>query len=116
MRSYGIFVSIRKLLAILVALSVLFAPALTGAAMAAAPHHDMQMMEGGHCQAPPSKSVDHDKMGGKNCCISMCTAVAIPPSAPAETAEVRQQIAQFVPPKTYHGLLTEIATPPPRHS
>jgi hypothetical protein len=55
-------------------------------------------------------------MGGKNCCISMCTAVAIPPSAPAETAEVRQQIAQFVPPKTYHGLLTEIATPPPRHS
>ena len=116
MRSYGIIVSIQKLFAILVALSVLFAPGITGAAIAAPPNHDMQMMEGGHCQAPPSKSADHEKMGGKNCCISMCTAVAIAPSAPAETAEARQQIAQFVPPKTYHGLLAEIATPPPRHS
>lgn len=116
MRSYAIIVSIRKLFAILVALSVLFAPAVTGAAMAAAPHHDMQMMEGGHCQAPPSKSADHDKMGGKNCCISMCTAVAVAPSTPAEATGVRLQLAQFALPKTYHGLLAEIATPPPRHS
>ena len=116
MRSYATVVSIRKLFAILVALSVLFAPAVTGAAMAAAPHHDIQMMEGGHCQAPPSKSADHDKMGGKNCCIAMCTAVAVAPSAPAEATGLRQQIAQFVPPKAYHGLLAEIATPPPRHS
>lgn len=108
--------SIRKLFAILVALSVLFAPAVTGAAMAAAPHHSMQMIAAGHCQAPPAKSDDHDKMGGKNCCISMCTAVAVAPSAPAETTEPRQQIAEFIPPKTYHGLLTEIATPPPRRS
>ena len=116
MRSYATTVSIRKLFAILVALSVLSAPSITGAAMAAAPHHDMQMMEGQHCQAPPSKSGDHDKMGGKNCCISMCTAVAVAPSAPAETTGPRQQVAEFVPPKTYHGLLAEIATPPPRHS
>ena len=116
MRSYARSVSIRKLFAILVALSVLLAPAVTGAAMAAAPHHDMQMLEGGHCQAPPSKPADHEKMGGKNCCISMCTAVAIAPSAPADNAEPRRQIAQFVPPRTYRGLLAEIATPPPRHS
>jgi hypothetical protein len=74
-RSNAIFVSIRRLFAILVVLSVLFAR-VTGAPMAAAPHPDMQMMEGGHCQAPPSKSADHDKMCGKKCCISMCTAVA----------------------------------------
>ena|SRR5438477_2236478 len=116
MRSYAIFVSMQKLFAILVALSVLFASAVTGAAMAAAPHHGMPMTEAGHCQAPPSKSADHDRMGGKNCCISMCTAVAVAPSAPAETTEPRQQITEFVPPKTYHGLLAEIATPPPRHS
>jgi len=116
MRSYAITVSIRKLFAILVALSVLFAPAVTGAAMAAAPYHDMQMMEGGHCQAPPSKPADHDKMGGKNCCISMCTAVAVAPSAPAEAATLLEQVVQFVPPKAYRGLLAEIATPPPRHS
>ena len=116
MRSYAIIVSIRKLFAIIVALSVLFAPAVTGAAMAAAAHHDIQMMEGGHCQAPPSKSADHDKMGGKSCCISMCTAVAVAPSAPAEATGLRQQLTQFVPPNAYHGLLAEIATPPPRHS
>lgn len=108
--------SIRKLFAILVALSVLFAPAVTGAAMAAARHHAMQMMEGGHCQAPPARSADHDKMDGKNCCISMCTAVAVAPSTPAEAAGPRQQVAQFVSPRTYHGLLAEIATPPPRQS
>ncbi len=116
MRSYAIIVSIPKLFAILAALSVLFAPAVTGAAMAAAPHHDMQMTEGGHCQAPPSKSADRDKMGGKNCCIAMCTAIAVAPSAPAEATGLRQQLVPFVPPKAYHGLLAEIATPPPRHS
>jgi len=116
MRSYATVVSVRKLFAILIALSVLFAPAVTGAAMAAAPHHDIQMMEGGHCQAPPSKSADHDKTGGKNCCIAMCTAVAVAPSAPDQGTEPRQQVAQFAPPKAYHGLPAEIATPPPRHS
>jgi hypothetical protein len=116
MRSYAIIVSIQKLFAVLVALSVLFAPAITSAAMAAAEHQDMQMMEGGHCQAPTSGSADHDKLGGMNCCISMCTAVAVAPSTPAEAGEPRQQVAQFVSPKTYHGLLAEIATPPPRLS
>lgn len=116
MRSYGLFVSIPKLFAILLALSVLFGPAVTGAAMAAAPHQGMQMMEVGHCQSPPSKSGDHDKMGDKNCCIAMCTAVAVAPSVPAEITEPRRQMAQFASPKAYHGLLAEIATPPPRHS
>jgi hypothetical protein len=116
MRTYATVVSLDKLFAILIAVSVLFAPAVTGTAMAAAPHHGMQTTEVGHCQAPPAKSGDHGKMDGKNCCISMCTAVAIAPSAPAETSEPRRQMAEFVAPKTYRGLLAEIATPPPRHS
>jgi hypothetical protein len=106
--------SIRKLFAFLVALAVLFAPGMAGAAMAA-PHHDMQMMGAGHCQAPPARSGDH-KMSGKNCCIAMCMAVAVAPSTPAETSPLRQQMAQFAAPAAYHGLPTEIATPPPRHT
>lgn len=116
MRSYAIFVSLHKLFAILIALSVLFAPAVTATAMVDAPDHGMQLMEAGHCQAPPAKSGDHGKMDGKNCCISMCTAVAVAPSVLAETAQPRRHVPQFVAPRSYHGLLAEIATPPPRHS
>ena len=116
MRSYAVWVSLCKLFAILIAMSVLFAPAVTTTAMAAAPDHGMQIMEAGHCQAPPARSGDHGKMDGKNCCISMCTAVAVASSIPAEAAQPRRQMHQFVAPRTYHGLLAEIATPPPRHS
>ena len=87
-----------------------------GAAMAAAPHHDMAMMEAGHCQSPPSGTAHHDKMDGKRCCIAMCAAVAVASAVPAEMLPPRPQIADFALPKTYHGLHTEIATPPPRRS
>jgi hypothetical protein len=116
MSAYADAVSIRKLFAILVALAVLLAPGVTGAAMAAAPHHDMQMMEAGHCQAPPSGSGHHEQSDGKSCCVSMCMALAVAPSAPVEAPPILQQMAQFAPPRTYHGLPAEIATPPPRHS
>jgi hypothetical protein len=108
-------VSIRRLFAILLALSVLIAPSVTSAAMAAAPQHAMQMMEAGHCHMPTAPA-DHGNADGKSCCISMCMAVAVAPSAPAEVAPPRQQMAQFAPPAVYQGTLTEIATPPPRHS
>lgn len=116
MKAYAVPVSIRKLFAIVLALAVLFAPGVTGAAMAAAPHRDMAMMEAGHCQMPPSKSAHHDPADGKSCCISMCMALAVAPSAPAEALAPRQQLAEFALPKTYHGLHAEIATPPPRAS
>jgi hypothetical protein len=106
-------VSIRKLFALVLALSVLFAPGVASAAMAS-PQHAMQMMEAGHCQAPPN-SGDH-KMGGKSCCIAMCMVVAVAPSTPAATSPQRQQMAQFAAPAAYHGSLSEIATPPPRHA
>jgi hypothetical protein len=106
--------STRTLFAIFLAIAVLFAPGVTGAAMAAAPHHDMQMMEAGHCQSPPANSGHHDRTDGKSCCIAMCMALAVAPSAPAELSPPRQQMAQFARPKTYRGLPAEIATPPPR--
>lgn len=48
--------SIRTLFAMLVAVAVLFAPALTraGEAFAAVPDHHMQTMESGHCKSMPS--------------------------------------------------------------
>ena len=114
MSAYARLMSIRKLFAILLALSVLLAPGLTGAAMAAAPHHDMQMMEAGHCEAPPSQPGNHDKTSGKSCCIAMCMALAVTPTTPNEVSRPRQEVAQFAPPKSYQGLPAEIATPPPR--
>ena len=108
--------SIRKLFALLVALAVLFAPGVTGAAMAAAPNHDMQMMEAGHCEAPPSGTSHHDKMGSKSCCISMCMAVAIAPAAPALDHEIAHAPASFVIPTLHVAYLGEIATPPPRRA
>jgi hypothetical protein len=107
--------AICKFFALVLALSVLFAPGVASAAMAGSPHHDMQMMEAGHCQTPPARSGDH-KMAGKSCCIAMCMAVAVAPSTPTQTARPRQQVAQFTPPAVYHGTLSEIATPPPRHA
>lgn len=108
--------SIRKLFALLVALAVLFAPGVTGAAMAAAPDHHMQVMEAGHCEAPPSSAGHHDKMGGKSCCISMCMAVAIAPTARAIDHEVAHAPATFVIPALHLAYLAEIATPPPRRA
>lgn len=116
MSAYAASVSIRKLFAVLVALAVFVAPSVNGAAMAASTHHTMQMMEAGHCEAPPSSGDHRHKMDGKSCCISMCMAVAVVPAVPAETTTLRQPVAQFAPPKAYHGLPAEIATPPPRGS
>lgn len=109
--------SIQRLFAILAALSVMFAPTVAGANMVVSSHHgmQMQMMDVGQCQGP-SNSNDHDKMGGKSCCSTMCMAVALTPSTPPDTAPPRQQVAHFAAPRAYRGLPVEIATPPPRHS
>lgn len=106
--------TVRSIFALFVALSVLFAPAVGSAAMAAA-HTDMQMTGAGHCQSLPSPSGDHGKMGAKSCCIAMCLAVAIQPSAPVDVRTPGpQQLAQFPNPTVFNGNLHEIATPPPR--
>lgn len=113
--------SIQRLFAILVAVAVLFAPALTraGEAFAAVPDHHAQMMQSGHCKTAPShsgdgdKSSDHDK-AGMNCCISMCMAVAVTPPAPAAAMAMHAASSTFPVTHQYHGCIAEIATPPPR--
>lgn len=119
MRAYAIPVSISKLFAVLAAVALLFAPALTGTASATPAQHEMamagasmQMMEGGPCRSMPS--ADHGKGMAKNCCMAMCMAVAVAPSAPDELPTVTQAEATFTIPKSHKGYLGEIATPPPR--
>ena len=117
MRSYWRSVSIRNLFAILVALAVLFAPAFSraGEAFAKAPEH-AQMMEPGHCKAPPVDSSNHYKDSGKDCCVSMCMAVAIAPMAPLRLESPVPTAPVFALPTLHRSYLGEIATPPPRQS
>lgn len=112
--------SIRTVFAILVAVAVLFTPALTraGEAFAAVPDHHAQMMAKGFCKTSPShsgdgSSSDHDK-AGMNCCISMCMAVAVAPPAAAQSEILHEAAATFPLTHQYHGCISEIATPPPR--
>jgi hypothetical protein len=116
MRSYAASVSFKTLFALLVAVAVLFAPAITreGEAMAAVPDHHAQMMDSGHCKSPPSKSDHHGKSDGKSCCISMCMGVAVAPATPM--TETVQQVAPttFTVATIHLPYLGELATPPPR--
>jgi len=118
MRSYAAFVRFKNLFALLVALAVLFAPAITraGEAMAAVPDHHAQMMESGHCKAPPSKSDHHGKTDGKSCCVSMCMAVAVAPVTPTTETVQRIAPATFAVATIHLPYLGELATPPPRNA
>lgn len=116
MRAYAPSMDTRPILAFVLTIAVLFASAFTGieAASAAMPMHDMEMMEMGHCSSPPSS---HDGKGmTKQCCIAMCMAVAIAPSAPDEMPAVAQAVVTFALSKSHQDYLGEIATPPPRRS
>jgi hypothetical protein len=108
--------SIRRLFAILVALAVLIAPAVTASAAASEPHHEMQMMKVGHCQGPVSGSADHDRNAGKTCCISICMAVAAFAVAAPLEGPVQISPPVFSAPVSLAGQPTELATPPPRNS
>lgn len=108
--------SFRKLLSPLIALAVLFAPALSSAtaAQSAMPDHQIQMMEAGHCHSMPSGH--HDKSDGKTCCISVTIGIAFAPCR--AVAELRAPAPRPVSsvPTLHRPYLGEIATPPPRVS
>lgn len=106
--------SIHRLFAVLVALAVLFAPGAATASMAAPSAHQMQMMDDGHCEAPPSGMDHHDRMDGKTCCISMLMGVAVLPAAAVIEPQVRLSRPVFAIPSLHRSYLGEIATPPPR--
>ena len=117
MSAYAHRMSLRTLFAALVAIAVLFAPALTraGEAFAAVPDHHAQMMKSGHCKMTPSHSPDDGK-AGMTCCISMCMAVAVATPLPDAAVPVHDSVVSFSLTERYHGLPAEIATPPPRRS
>jgi hypothetical protein len=108
--------SIRRLFAILVALAVLVAPAVSASAAASEAHHDMQMMKVGHCQGPMSGAADHDRNAGKTCCISICVAVAAFPVAAPPEGPVQISRPLFSAPASLAGHPAELPTPPPRNS
>lgn len=104
--------SFRQLLAAVMAVTVLFAPAVGRAAeaYAAAPNHHAQMMQAGHCEP----AADGDEDAAMSCCVAMCVAVATAaPAAPGSgplpsSKEPRSRASLLV------ALPPEIATPPPR--
>ncbi|MFL6728148.1 MAG: hypothetical protein ACJ8FS_16785 [Sphingomicrobium sp.] len=108
--------SLQKLLTALIALAVLFAPAITSAAAARAaiPDHPMQMMESGHCTSMPSGH--HDKSDRKSCCISVSIGLAVAPFVPVAGAAALASAPVYFLAKLHRPYLGEIATPPPRQS
>lgn len=106
---------VRSIATALIALAVLFAPAVASAAAAhsAVPDHQVQMMEEGHCNSTPSGG--HDNGNSHNCCISIFWGLTLAPSGPwAEIAPLVSRPASLVR-ALHRSYLGEIATPPPRH-
>ena len=114
MSAYRPLMSVRRLFAALIALAVLFAPAMTrvGEAYAAVPDHHAQMMMKGHCESAPD--ADQDKKADQSCCFKMCMAVA---ADLGDLLAARPLLASTNPPALQSfpiGSPAEIATPPPR--
>jgi hypothetical protein len=112
--SYFNWMGIRKLFATLVAVAVLFAPALmtAGMAQAAVPDHHARMMEKGHCDSATGD--EQEEPADMSCCGAMCMAVAVPPSG----VPIAEPLIGSVPVASLHSFQTgnpaELATPPPR--
>ena len=108
--------SIRRLLAIITALALLFAPSFShaGATMAAIPDHDMQMMQGGHCTALPSNNDRQGKNAAMSCCIATYLAVAPSFVEPSAQRPVRAAQPSFRLAALHRPHLGELPTPPPR--
>lgn len=116
MRTLVAFVSVRMRFAMFVALAVLLAPLMgRGDALAAPPHHDMQMMQASRCDSSRSRNGD---MGGHAREMSCCTAmsVGIVPTLDRAADEPLDEAAPApVPLAAPHcAFLGELATPPPR--
>ena len=116
MRAHVPPLSMRRLFAIIVAVVVLFTPGLThaGAAMATVPRHEMQMMQGGHCESPPSHDGKVGKSGGMSCCIATSLAVAMHVPEPVEEFAEHAVPPSSRFPALHRPHLDELPTPPPR--
>ena len=114
--SICINVSIIRLFAFFVALSLLFGPLAMEHAMAAAPTSDhSQMANGDHCE--PTDEGKADKAESKSCCAAMCATAALvwPQAGTSEPLFVRLAVTA-APVSFPSDVLSEISTPPPRLS
>ena len=114
--SMCINVSIIRLFAFFVALSLLFGPLAMEHAMAAAPTSDhSQMANDDHCE--PADEGKADKAEPKLCCTAMCATAALvwPQAGTSEPSFVRLAVTA-APVSFPSGLLSETSTPPPRLS
>src|SRR5438270_4436751 len=115
MRAFTPSLRFRALVGMVVALAVIFAPAIRrGEALAAVPNHDIQMMEAGHCHSPASKGAGHHHQGDMSCCTAMWVAVTAPVDRPAESPPVRATPASISLLVLHRPFLGELPTPPPR--
>ena len=110
-------VSLRPLFAILIAFAMLFAPLAmrSGSAMAMAPaDHHAQMMDKGHCGGQPAGK--DGKAAEKSCCVAMCTAISVTPTASLEPHAFHSQVDRPALSQSLHGFLAKLPTPPPRRA
>lgn len=109
-------VSFRALFAILIAAAMLFAPLAiqSGGVMAMAPSvHSGQIMDSGHCDGPSGKQRE-GATPGSDCCMAMCTGLAVAPSGAAEPvpgSKSANSIGRFA---KRDGISSKLPTPPPR--
>lgn len=109
-------VSVSKFFAMLIAAAMLFAPFAmqSGSAMAAmASDHHAQMQGAGHCDGQ-SKSGEGSKSAEKPCCVAMCAAVTVAPTASAEPHSFSRTVERPALDQFERSFLAELPTPPPR--
>lgn len=107
-----------RFFAVFIALSLLFGPLAMDRAMAAALASSHSQMSDaskklvGHCQ-PTDQDKTH-KAVSKPCCAAMCATAAVVPQASASERLFEPLLANPAPASFHRGVLSEIATPPPR--
>lgn len=111
-------VILSRLLAMFITFSLLLGPLAMDRAMAATPAQSHSQMSDdtaakvGHCQ-PADQDMTH-KATSKPCCAAMCATAAVVPQASASEHLFDRLLAIPAPASIHRGVLSEIATPPPR--
>ena len=108
--------SLRPLVAILIAIGLFMAPLAirSGAAMAMPqPRAHSQMPPSEHCGKQPATG-KHQKSGESACCVAMCIAVAPAPTPKLEPHFLTASRDRPTPDQFGRSFLAELPTPPPR--
>ncbi len=108
-------VTLSRLFAMFVAISLMFGPLAMDRAMAAVPTSGHSQMTGeGHC--PPGGDESAEKGMSKPCCAAMCATAAVVPQSQVSELLFDRLAVSTVPANFHRGVLSEISTPPPRVS